>query len=95
VTLGTILLIVLVLMLVGAFPRWSHSRSCGYGPQWWMGIGVGRCPAIDGTDLMADRVRRFAPASASHGMHWSNCPSCVPRLRAPRPGAQEVCAAAE
>jgi len=32
VTLGTILLIVLVLMLVGAFPRWSHSRNWGYAP---------------------------------------------------------------
>jgi uncharacterized protein DUF3309 len=32
VTLGTILLIVLVLMLIGAIPNWSHSRSWGYGP---------------------------------------------------------------
>jgi hypothetical protein len=38
VTLGTILLIVLVLMLVGAFPRWSHSRSWGYGPSSGLGL---------------------------------------------------------
>jgi Protein of unknown function (DUF3309) len=38
VTLGTILLIVLVLMLVGAFPRWSHSRSWGYGPSGGLGL---------------------------------------------------------
>lgn len=30
--IGTILLIVLILMLVGALPSWPHSRSWGYGP---------------------------------------------------------------
>ena len=37
-SLGTILLIVLILLLVGAIPNWSHSRSWGYGPSG--GIGV-------------------------------------------------------
>lgn len=37
-SIGTILIIVLVLMLVGAIPRWPHSRSWGYGPS--SGIGV-------------------------------------------------------
>jgi len=31
--LGTILLIVLILLLVGALPAWPHSRSWGYGPS--------------------------------------------------------------
>jgi len=31
--LGTILLIVLVLMLIGAIPSWPHSRGWGYGPS--------------------------------------------------------------
>jgi hypothetical protein len=31
--LGLILLIVLILMLVGAIPSWSYSRSWGYGPS--------------------------------------------------------------
>ena len=31
--LGTILIIVLVLFLVGALPRWNHSRSWGYFPE--------------------------------------------------------------
>ena len=31
--LGTILLIVLVLLLLGALPAWPHSRSWGYGPS--------------------------------------------------------------
>jgi hypothetical protein len=35
--LGTILLIVLVLLLVGAFPSWPHSRSWGYGPSSLLG----------------------------------------------------------
>jgi len=37
-TLGTILLIVLVLMLVGAIPSWPHSRGWGYGPSGGLGL---------------------------------------------------------
>jgi len=36
--LGTILLIVLVLMLLGAIPSWPHSRSWGYGPSGVLGL---------------------------------------------------------
>jgi hypothetical protein len=36
--LGTILLIVLILMLVGAIPSWPHSRSWGYGPSGGLGL---------------------------------------------------------
>ena len=36
--LGTILLIVLILLLVGAIPSWPHSRSWGYGPSGILGI---------------------------------------------------------
>jgi len=32
-TLSTLLLIILVLILVGAIPRWPHSRGWGYGPS--------------------------------------------------------------
>ena len=32
-TLGTILLIILILMLLGAFPRWGYNRNWGYGPS--------------------------------------------------------------
>ena len=31
-TLGTILLVVLILILVGVIPTWPHSRSWGYAP---------------------------------------------------------------
>lgn len=37
-SLGTIVLIVLVLMLIGAFPSWPHSSSWGYGPTGALGI---------------------------------------------------------
>ena len=36
--LGTILLIVLVLLLVGAIPSWPYSRGWGYGPSGILGI---------------------------------------------------------
>ena len=35
--LGTILLIVLILLLVGALPSWPHSRAWGYGPSGLLG----------------------------------------------------------
>jgi hypothetical protein len=37
-SLGTILLIILVLMLVGAIPSWPHSRTWGYGPSGGIGL---------------------------------------------------------
>jgi hypothetical protein len=36
--IGTILLIVLVLLLIGAIPTWPHSRSWGYGPSGGVGL---------------------------------------------------------
>ena len=36
--LGTILLIVLVLLLIGVFPSWPHSRGWGYGPSGGIGL---------------------------------------------------------
>ena len=35
---GTILLIVVVLMLIGAIPSWPHSRAWGYGPSGGLGL---------------------------------------------------------
>jgi hypothetical protein len=37
-TLGTIVLIIVVLMLIGAIPSWPHSRSWGYGPSGGLGL---------------------------------------------------------
>ncbi len=37
-SLGTILLVVLILMLIGAFPSWPHSRGWGYGPSGGLGL---------------------------------------------------------
>jgi len=35
--LGTILIVVLILMLLGAIPRWPHSREWGYAPSGSLG----------------------------------------------------------
>ena len=37
-SLGTIILIVLVLMLIGVFPSWPHSSNWGYGPSGGLGL---------------------------------------------------------
>lgn len=39
-TLGTIILIILVLVLVGIIPSWPHSRGWGYGPSGILGVIV-------------------------------------------------------
>ena len=39
-TIGTILLIVLILVLVGALPTWPHSKSWGYYPSSGLGLVV-------------------------------------------------------
>ena len=39
-TLGTILLIILLLLLVGALPAWPHSSNWGYYPTGGLGIVV-------------------------------------------------------
>ncbi len=38
--MGTILLIILVLVLIGALPTWNHSRSWGYAPSGIAGLVV-------------------------------------------------------
>ncbi len=39
-SIGTILLILLILLLVGAIPTWPHSRGWGYGPSGGFGLVV-------------------------------------------------------
>lgn len=39
-SLGTILLIILVLMLIGVFPTWPHSSGWGYGPSGALGVAL-------------------------------------------------------
>ena len=36
--MGLLLLILLVLLLVGAFPRWNHSANWGYAPSGGLGL---------------------------------------------------------
>ena len=37
-SIGTILLVILILMLIGVFPAWPHSRGWGYGPTGGLGL---------------------------------------------------------
>lgn len=37
-SLGTIVLIIVVLLLIGVIPVWPHSRSWGYGPSGGLGL---------------------------------------------------------
>jgi Protein of unknown function (DUF3309) len=37
-SVGTILLVILILMLIGAFPTWPHSRNWGYRPSGGIGL---------------------------------------------------------
>ncbi len=39
-SLGTILLVLLVLVLLGVIPRWPHSRDWGYAPSSIVGVVV-------------------------------------------------------
>jgi len=36
--LGTILIIILILLLIGAIPRWGYSSGWGYGPSGIVGV---------------------------------------------------------
>jgi hypothetical protein len=38
IMLGTVLLVLLILMLLGALPAWPHSRNWGYGPSGGLGL---------------------------------------------------------
>ena len=38
--MGTILLVILILVVIGVFPRWPHSKGWGYGPSGVVGLIV-------------------------------------------------------
>ncbi|MFB0585609.1 DUF3309 domain-containing protein [Aeromonas salmonicida] len=44
--MGTILLIVLVLLLIGVIPSWPHSRGWGYGPSGAIGLVLTILPIL-------------------------------------------------
>ena len=61
--LGTILLVIVILMLLGALPTWPHSRQWGYYSERraWPGPGDSDHPAALGSDLIAEPVWCHAP----------------------------------
>ena len=38
--LGTVLMVILILALLGVLPRWSHSRQWGYAPTGGVGLAI-------------------------------------------------------
>jgi len=38
--IGTLLIVILVLALLGVVPRWPHSRGWGYGPSSGVGLAL-------------------------------------------------------
>jgi uncharacterized protein DUF3309 len=38
--MSTILLVILILILIGALPRWRHSKNWGYGPSGGAGLVI-------------------------------------------------------
>ena len=38
--MGTILIVILILMLLGAFPRWPYNREWGYAPSGGLGLAL-------------------------------------------------------
>jgi hypothetical protein len=38
IMLGTVLVVLLIMMLIGALPTWPHSKSWGYGPTGGLGL---------------------------------------------------------
>ena len=49
--IGTMLLIVLILMLVGVLPTWPHSRNWGYYPSGGLGLWSGKKEPMMTTNL--------------------------------------------
>ena len=79
IPLGTILLVLLVLMLLGAIPSWPHSKSWGYGPSGALGIAELTPQKISVTiqgprrvlqNLIADKMHAYADLSGlDYGEH--------------------------
>ena len=57
-SLGTILIIVLILVLLGVVPTWDHSRAWGYGPSGIVGLILITC--CDGGDDVANACRQVS-----------------------------------
>ena len=79
-TLGTILLIILILLLIGAFPAWPHSRSWGYYPTGGLGLIllIILILVLTGPDLAGHRISRLRGARLRA---WSRAPSADKLIR--------------
>ena len=73
--LGTVLVVILILALLGALPRWSHSRQWGYVPSGTVGLVLGRrCrPAAHWAHL---KMFTTGVARANHGVELKSPVDC-------------------
>ena len=62
--LGTVLLVLLILLLLGALPTWPHSRSWGYAPSG----GIGLIVVIIIILLLLKRILKASVVSVAHRM---------------------------
>ena len=64
-TLGTILIIILILLLIGALPNWGYSRGFGYGPSGILGVVLVVILIL----VLMGRIRRTA--DKGRDQYWS------------------------
>jgi len=71
-SLGSILLLILILMVVGVIPAWPHSREWGYGPSGGLGLMLLIL-------IIVTLWGRLRPRSVTVGM-WVLCMHCAPTV---------------
>ena len=81
--LGTVLVVLLVLMLLGSFPAWPHSRNWGYGPTGGLRLILGDSgrnalagPDMSGTGHAPDKDAPAAKALTRRPALTGTLPSC-------------------
>ena len=91
--LGTILIVILILMLLGAMPSWNHSRSWGYGPSGGLGtvllivvilMVMGRISMTVRFSFMFRLLFLASPCGAADFLeHGNNAISSIPNSNPP------------
>ena len=78
-SLGTLLLIVLILMLVGVLPTWPHSRNWGYAPMGGLGLAVLVVVVLLLWESCSARSHavRACPARKGGCVHQPGSPGCA------------------
>ena len=91
-TLGTVLLIIVILLLIGAIPSWPHSKSWGYAPSGVVGVVLIVVIVL----LVAGRICSMLPGLTvlETGTGWSLPALTTTSSRTGAPPAGTACAMA-